>query len=73
MQQFGNLLASKAHQEKVTNYAADQSIEWKFIPPYSPHVGGLWKSAVKSAKTHAKAVIGDTNLSFEELHYILSD
>lgn len=36
-------------------------------PPYSPHFGGLWEAAVKSAKTHLKRVIGETTLTFEEI------
>ncbi|XP_067214199.1 uncharacterized protein [Linepithema humile] len=67
LQQLGNLIKGATHQEEIVRFSADQSIEWKFIPPHLPHVGGLWESAVKSAKTHAKAVIGETSLSFEEL------
>lgn len=36
-------------------------------PPAAPHQGGLWESAVKSAKHHLLRVIGDYQLTLEEL------
>jgi Family of unknown function (DUF5641) len=41
-------------------------MEWKFISPYSPSHGGIWESAVKSAKHHIKRTVTMT-LTFEEL------
>lgn len=42
-------------------------IEWKFIPPKSPHFGGLWESNVKLVKSHMTRVIGNNIFTFEEL------
>lgn len=42
-------------------------VTWKFIPPVSPHFGGIWEASIKSAKTLIKRVIGVTVLTFEEL------
>ena len=42
------LLQSKNHNEKVKEFLNQQKITWKFIPPRSPHFGGLWEAAVKS-------------------------
>lgn len=58
--------------EKVIDYCAQQGIDWQYIPPRSPHQGGLWESAVKSAKRILTRVIGSTNLTFEELSTVLS-
>ncbi|XP_020812852.1 uncharacterized protein LOC110187736 [Drosophila serrata] len=46
-------------------------IKWQFIPPRSPHFGGLWEAAVKSAKYHFHRVVGNTILSFNELRTLV--
>lgn len=49
-----------------------QNIRWEFNPPASPHMGGLFEAAVKSAKNLLKREIGETILTFEELSTIFS-
>ncbi|KAH8357257.1 hypothetical protein KR200_001502, partial [Drosophila serrata] len=46
-------------------------IKWQFIPPRSPHFGGLWEAAVKSAKYHFHRVVGNTILAFNELRTLV--
>ncbi|XP_063366810.1 uncharacterized protein LOC134655289 [Cydia amplana] len=46
---------------------AKRNITWIFDPPTTPHWGGLFEAAVKSAKAHLKRVVGDTPLTYEEL------
>jgi len=47
-------------------------VTWKFIPPVSPHFGGIWEASIKSAKTLIKRVIGVTVLTFEELQSLFA-
>lgn len=49
-----------------------QNIHWKFNPPASPHMGGIFEAAVKSAKNLLRREIGETILTFEELSTIFS-
>ncbi len=46
-------------------------IEWSFAPPGSPHFGGLYEAAVKSAKFHLRRIITNVNLTYEELCTII--
>nr|CAH7734508.1 unnamed protein product [Callosobruchus chinensis] len=52
---------------EVANFMLNNSISWKFIPPRSPHHGGLWESAVKRAKFHITRILGKQVLTFEGL------
>lgn len=65
-------LAKETIQQQIHEYLSEQYIEWNFIPPYSPHIGGIWEAAVKSAKTHMRKIIGVNVLSFEELYIIVT-
>ena len=56
----------------ITEFCSTLGIEWHFIPEHSPHFGGLWEAAVKSAKTHLRRVMGDVKLTFEELSTVFA-
>lgn len=63
---------NKNNSEIISNYLSSLEINWKFIPPRSPHWGGLWEAAVKSAKSHICRIVGNSHLTFEELTTVLS-
>ncbi|XP_055905233.1 uncharacterized protein LOC129940780 [Eupeodes corollae] len=46
--------------------------KWNFIPPASPHFGGLWEAGVKSVKFHLKRIVRNETLTFEELSTLLT-
>ncbi|CAL1275218.1 unnamed protein product [Larinioides sclopetarius] len=52
-------------------YVASQFIRWHFIPPYSPHFGGIWEAAVKQTKNHLLRACRSAVLNFEELSTLL--
>jgi hypothetical protein len=62
-------------QDKVDSikcFLADRSINWHFIPPHSPHMGGIWEAGVKSCKHHFKRIVGNALLRYEELYTLLT-
>lgn len=64
-------LINRDHTQ-IEEFLAKEGIKWSFIPPGSPHMGGLWESAVKSCKSHLKKVIGEVKLTFEELSTVIT-
>ncbi|XP_055859179.1 uncharacterized protein LOC129921394 [Episyrphus balteatus] len=65
------LLMEQSHNDVITDALAKDGIAWHFIPPSSPHFGGLWEAGVKSVKLHLRRVIGKSILNFEELCTLL--
>jgi len=55
----------------VLDATANKGIEWHFNPPSSPHFGGLWEAAVKSAKRHLIKITNSALLNFEETATLL--
>ncbi|GBL84606.1 hypothetical protein AVEN_191071-1 [Araneus ventricosus] len=57
--------------ENLANYFTSEGIDWNFIPPKSPHFGGLWEAGVKSVKHHLKRTIGNLHFTYEEFETIM--
>ena len=37
-------------QNRIANFLSQHSIDWKFNPPSSPWMGGIWEALIKSVK-----------------------
>lgn len=56
----------------IPNKLAEIGIQWHFIPPRSPHFGGVWEAGIKAMKKHLYRVLGMIVLTFEELTTVLT-
>ncbi|XP_054727367.1 uncharacterized protein LOC129237025 [Anastrepha obliqua] len=70
LRQLLSAFVTKEHVEEVQRTCLENEIEWQFIPPRSPHFGGLWESAVKLAKYFLRRAIGTTTLTLDELQTV---
>lgn len=66
-----NLFLSQQHLNVVHEQCASDGIDWKLIPPRSPHFGGIWEAAVKMAKYPFHRVVGLSTLKLEELRTLV--
>lgn len=57
--------------DTIQESLAKLGICWHFIPPRSPHFGGLWESAVKAMKNHLYRTLGNANMTYEELNTVV--
>ncbi|XP_055605061.1 uncharacterized protein LOC129753286 [Uranotaenia lowii] len=60
-------------RKNILDWCAESGVAWHFIPPRSPHFGGLWEAAVKSAKHHLLREIGHSNISYEDMTTLLAE
>ena len=67
-----SILLEEGFNKSIANSLAIDRIEWKFIPPRAPEFGGLWESAVKSAKSCFFKAAGNERLSLEEFITLLN-
>ena len=65
-------LYENQNNQIISDFCSTQGIHWDFIPEHAPNFGGLWKSVVKSFKTHIYRVVGTTRLTVEELTTVLT-
>jgi hypothetical protein len=66
------MLNSDVVQEKIKNFMTTEHVRWHFIPPASPHFGGLWEAAITSMKYHMRRVIGNACVNSEEMSTVLT-
>ena len=64
---------SEEFLRQVHEYAANTQFQWHFIPPNSPHFGGMWEAGVKSLKYHWKRIVGKALLTFEEFITLITE
>ena len=60
-------LVSELDEEKIKGKTASKGVRWLFNPPAAPHFGGINEIMVKAAKTAIYAVVGNADVSDEEL------
>ncbi|XP_066585485.1 uncharacterized protein [Prorops nasuta] len=63
--------AASQFYKEIAVVLANDFTSWNFIPPNTPHCGGLWEAGVRSTKHHVKRVLGEQVLTYEEFSTLL--
>ncbi|KAL0831974.1 hypothetical protein ABMA28_001474 [Loxostege sticticalis] len=61
------------YQAAVPQFAADQKITWRFIPPSAPFMGGAWERLIRSVKTALKVTLRERAPRKEVLSTLLAE
>ncbi|XP_075163323.1 uncharacterized protein LOC142235958 [Haematobia irritans] len=72
LSEMHKMLLDETSNSDIASSIAKDGTTWHFIPPSSPHFGGIWESNVKSVKLHLKRVVGSSLLSYEEMYTVLT-
>ena len=52
---------------KVDESLVKQGVKWTFNPAYVPHFGGVFETMIKAAKRTITAILGNADVTDEEL------
>ena len=64
-------LVQKLDQSRIQKTLANRGIRWQFQPPHAPHFGGVHESMIKSAKRAINSVLGNAEITDEELASVI--
>ena len=59
------IIFAKGATDSISSFAGQQGINFHFIPPCCPHMGGIWETGVELMKFHLDLVVGNAKLNFE--------
>ncbi|XP_065355117.1 uncharacterized protein LOC135949468 [Calliphora vicina] len=71
LQEFKQHFFNDDNVKSLMNYSEITGFKFVFIPPRSPHFGGLWESAVKSTKNILVKNMSKSGVTYEEFQTIL--
>ena len=60
-------LVEVLNQSKIAQSTANKGVMWNFNPPLAPHFGGVHETMIKAAKRATNAVLGNADVTDEEL------
>lgn len=65
------IIKSQQLQSNIKNNESFCNVKFQFTPPKSPHFSGLAEHGIKRVKNYIKKIIGNSNLTFEEMYSVL--
>ncbi|XP_037942447.1 uncharacterized protein LOC119675325 [Teleopsis dalmanni] len=71
LQELTDVIYADRARESIAGMCSTKGIEFHFIPPRSPHFGGLWEAAVKFAKYLLVKNVSTASLTYQELETVV--
>ena len=71
--ELSEALKEMSRESKVQESLSERQIQWNFIPPKSPHMGGAWERLVRSVKTSLKAILKNQCVHEDTLHTVICE
>ena len=68
-----NFIMKLQNDPSVQEFLQERKIEWKFIPPRSPWMGGFYECLVGVVKRALRLALFRKNVSEDELHTLLAE
>ena len=60
-------LYNELDKDQIAKKGVNQGIQWRFVPPGTPHFDGVHESMIKSAKRAVYPILQNANITDEEL------
>ena len=61
-------LINNLEKDKIKMSTANKGIKWHFNAPLGPHLGGAFETMIKAAKRAVSNILGNADITDEELH-----
>ena len=65
-------LVEALDESKIAQSTANKGVMWNFNPPLAPHFGGVHETMIKAATRATNAVLGNADVTDEELRTAFS-
>ena len=66
-EELRELVKQITKDSRVNESLVKQGVKWTFNPPYAPHFGGVFETMIKAAKRAIIAILGNADITDEEL------
>ncbi len=63
----------RTSEHSISHLSSTSELKWHFIPPRTPHFGGLWEAGVRSMKVQLRKLVAPHPLRRDEFDAILTE